>query len=51
VTLLDTCMRRPQKPDENEVSVTIIIQLAGSVVPVCQTLAYKVVPTTRKRRV
>src|SRR5436305_13186489 len=46
---LATCMRRPQEPDDNELSVTVTCQLAGSVVPVCQTLAYKVVPTTRKQ--
>jgi hypothetical protein len=51
VTPLATCMRRPQKPDENVVSVTVIIQFVGSVATVGQTLAYKVVPTTRKRNV
>ena len=51
MTPLASCMRRPQKPDAKVVSVTVICQLVGSVVPVGQTLAYKVVPTTRNRNV
>ena len=48
---LPDCTCRPQKPAESEVSVTVIIQLAGSVVPVGQALADKVVPMIRKRKV
>ena len=44
-------MRKPQVPEENEVSVTMICQLAGSLAPVGQALAYKVLPTTRNRKV
>src|SRR5436309_9271116 len=39
-------MRRPQLPDANELSVTVAIQPDGSGVPVNQTLAERVVPTT-----
>ena len=39
VVLLCTCMRKPQYPDDNELSVAVTIQLAGSELPVCQTLA------------
>ena len=44
-------MRRPQNPDCSELSVAVTIQFAGSVVPVCQTLADSDVPTMRNRKV
>ena len=51
VTPVATFVLSPQEPDESAVSLNVIIQFAGSVVPVCQTFPYKVLPTTRKRRV
>src|SRR5258708_15092615 len=42
---------KPQKPDCNELSVAVTIQLVGSVLPVCQTFAESVEPETRNRNV
>ena len=47
--LLDICMRRPQKPEDKELSVFVTVQVLGSVPEVAHTLAYSEVPTTRKR--
>ncbi len=49
VTVLCTCREMPHLPESKELSVTVIIQLAGSVVPVCQTLAERVEPTILNR--
>jgi hypothetical protein len=51
VTVLCSCRSIPHLPDSKALSVTVIIQFAGSVLPVCQTLAESVEPTTRKRSV
>ena len=47
--LLDICIRRPQEPEDKELSVFVTIQVLGSVPEVAHTLAYSEVPTTRKR--
>ena len=39
ITPLCIWVRRPQKPDDKEVSVLVTIQLVGSVLLVCQTFA------------
>src|SRR5713101_3580904 len=41
-------MRRPTLPDTSELSAAVAIQPVGSVVPVTQALAERVVPTTLK---
>ena len=51
MTPVAICMRKPQYPEANDVSVTVICQPVGSVVPVCQAFAYNVLPTARKRKV
>lgn len=48
-TPVATFVLRPQEPDGSAVSLIVIIQFAGSVAPVCQTFAYNVAPSTRKR--
>ncbi len=45
-----TSIRKPQYPDWSVLSVTVTIQLAGSGLPVCQTLAESVEPLTLKRK-
>ena len=49
-TPLGTCARSPQYPAANVLSVAVTIQLDGSLAPVCQTLADRVVPTIWNRR-
>ena len=48
VTPLCSWIRKPQLPDTKELSVAVAIHPDGSVVPVCQALAERVVPTTLK---
>ena len=43
---LRACIRSPQNPEAKETSVTVVVQLAGSLAEVTQTLAESVVPTT-----
>ena len=50
VAMIPLCswMRSPQLPETSELSVAATIQPDGSVVPVFQALAERVVPTTLK---
>ena len=48
VTPLCIWIRKPQKPDASELSATVTIQPDGSAVPVCHTLAARVVPMMLK---
>jgi hypothetical protein len=47
-TPLCSWIRKPQLPDDSELSVTVDIQPVGSDVPVIHALAERVVPTTLK---
>ena len=50
VTPVCSVIRGPLEPDWSVLSVAGTVQAVAAAVPACQTLAYRLAPTTRKRR-